>query len=101
MARGKKTGGRHKGTPNKLTTNARNAFHSAFDALGGVDALTKWADENKTDFYKIYARLIPVDARSNDQIIDITTLYTVDDMAILDRYAARLAAQHGMPSPKQ
>lgn len=28
MARGKKTGGRSKGTPNKLTTQTRNIIHS-------------------------------------------------------------------------
>lgn len=28
MARGKKTGGRNKGTPNKLTTETRNIIHS-------------------------------------------------------------------------
>lgn len=59
MAKGKKTGGRTAGTPNKVTKSAREAFALAFDGLGGADALTSWAIDNPTEFYKLYARLIP------------------------------------------
>lgn len=61
MATGKKTGGRQKGTPNKLTKSAREAFAAAFDGVGGAPALTRWAKANKTEFFKLYARLIPVE----------------------------------------
>lgn len=50
-----------KGTPNKLTKSAREAFQHAFDATGGFVALSEWALANKTEFYKLYARLIPVE----------------------------------------
>ena len=56
-----KTGGRAKGSLNKTTTNAKEAFASAFEGLGGVDRLTEWAEANPTDFFKLYARLIPVE----------------------------------------
>lgn len=59
--KGQKTGGRQKGTPNKTTKNAREAFQMAFDGLGGYSRLQAWALENQTDFYKLYARLIPVE----------------------------------------
>ena len=59
--------GRKKGIPNKFTTNAKQAFQQAFDELGGADGLVAWAqaDEGKNlgDFYKLYARLIPVDLK--------------------------------------
>lgn len=61
MARGKKTGGRKPGSLNKLTKSAREAFQLAFDATGGYDELARWAAANKTEFYKLYARLIPVE----------------------------------------
>lgn len=51
--------GRQKGVPNKTTKSAREAFALAFDGLGGADALKLWAMENQTEFYKLYARLIP------------------------------------------
>lgn len=59
--KGEKTGGRQKGTPNKLTKSAREAFQHAFEGMGGYDSLTAWAQANKTEFYKLYARLIPVE----------------------------------------
>lgn len=54
-----KTGGRRKGTPNKTTSSIKQAFLEAFEKLGGVDALVKWAAANPTDFCKFYARLLP------------------------------------------
>lgn len=57
----KKSGGRKAGTPNKLTQSARAAFQLAFDAAGGHAGLARWAKKNKTEFYKLYARLIPVE----------------------------------------
>jgi len=59
MAKGKKTGGRRPGSVNKLTKSARQAFQEAFDAMGGEKTLTAWAVANPTEFFKLYARLIP------------------------------------------
>lgn len=53
--------GRPKGEPNKLTKSAREAFALAFEESGGYEQLTAWAKENQTEFYKLYARLIPVE----------------------------------------
>lgn len=53
--------GRVAGVPNKLTKSAREAFALAFEGIGGAAALTTWARENTTEFFKLYARLIPVE----------------------------------------
>ena len=53
--------GRKKGVPNKLTKSAREAFEIAFQGLGGAAELQAWAVENRTEFFKLYARLIPVE----------------------------------------
>lgn len=54
--------GRPKGVPNKLTKSAREAFQLAFEAIQqGKTGLASWAAENPTEFYKLYARLIPVE----------------------------------------
>jgi hypothetical protein len=39
-----------------------NAFHDAFELIGGVPRLAIWADGHPTDFYKLYARLLPAEA---------------------------------------
>lgn len=54
-----KTGGRKKGSKNKFTRVAKDHFVDAFENSGGASALSVWAKENRTDFYKLYARLIP------------------------------------------
>lgn len=65
MAQGIKTGGRTKGTPNKVTASAKQAFQAAFDDLGGVNSLVTWARDNPTDFYKLFSKLIPQDVNAN------------------------------------
>lgn len=61
-------------SPKRLTPQDRNelvsqkmteqhpiygAFAYAFEELGGVDALTDWAEQNPTDFYRIFSRMVP------------------------------------------
>lgn len=36
-----------------------DSFHEAFDLIGGVPRLAFWAHENPTDFYKLYAKMLP------------------------------------------
>ena len=61
-----KIGGRRRGTPNRLTTNFREAILLAYEKIGGHEAFAKWAAENQTDFYTLAARLIPTEAKSSD-----------------------------------
>jgi hypothetical protein len=58
--------GRGKGTLNKSTASAKEAFTLAFKGLGGYEALTKWARDNETEFFKLYARLIPAEVHGVD-----------------------------------
>lgn len=67
MARGIKTGGRKKGTPNKTTTEVKAALIEAFDELGGVDALAKWGAENPTEFYKLWVKILPTQSSDSDE----------------------------------
>lgn len=41
---------------------ARENLVAAFDLIGGVPALVKWGKLNLTEFYRIWARLIPKEA---------------------------------------
>jgi hypothetical protein len=58
---GKKVGGRKKGAKNKFTKVAKDHFIEAFEESGGVRALTEWGKLNRSEFYKLYGRLIPME----------------------------------------
>lgn len=63
MAKGKKTGGRQAGTPNKTTQEVKAALEEAFEKRGGVPALIAWADQSPDEFYKLWAKLLPKDVQ--------------------------------------
>ena len=66
--------GRPKGTPNRTTIAAKEAFALAFDELGGYAGMVAWAKrdpDNLKVFYTLYARLIPTDITSKDESISI------------------------------
>ena len=57
-----KTGGRQKGTPNRMTKEVKEALWEAFDNLGGVESLVEWGRENPTPFYALWGKLAPLEA---------------------------------------
>jgi hypothetical protein len=64
MPKGKKYGGRIKGTPNKFTATVKQVFAEAFGMMqGDPDVnLYEWGRQNPTDFYKLASKLIPIQA---------------------------------------
>lgn len=65
MARPKgqpKLGGRTKGVPNKVSRTAKENVIAVFTRLGGTHAMAEWAKKNETDFYRLYAKLLPIEA---------------------------------------
>lgn len=59
-----KTGGRPKGGLNKSTASAKAAMEEAFENMGGVASLKQWGNDNPTDFYKLWSKLIPSDIKA-------------------------------------
>ena len=47
-------------TRRRSRKSAREAFQLAFELVGGAEALAAWAREKPTDFYRLFARLIPL-----------------------------------------
>lgn len=65
MAKGKKTGGRQPGSVNKTTASVKAALMQAFDERGGVPALLVWAQEQPSEFYKLWGRLAPTEVSAD------------------------------------
>jgi hypothetical protein len=61
MARGKKTGGRTKGTPNKITGDLRALIMGALEEVGGQDYLVRQAWENPGVFVALLGKALPRD----------------------------------------
>jgi len=65
-----KTGGRKAGTPNAVTTSFKRALEAAYKALQDESGsehgdLIAWARENKTEFYRIKSKLLPIQVEGN------------------------------------
>jgi hypothetical protein len=58
-----KRGGRAPGSQNKVTTTVKDNMLAVFNRLGGTHKMAEWAEANLTEFYKLYARLIPTDVK--------------------------------------
>lgn len=46
-----------------MGATARENIIAVFTRIGGTAEMAKWAKDNLTEFYKLYARLVPVDVR--------------------------------------
>lgn len=67
--------GRKKGSPNKVTMAAKEAFILAAQGIGGVPALTAWGLNNQDKFWPLYAKLIPTDITSaGEKVAGVVTL---------------------------
>lgn len=74
---------------------ARNAVLTAFDMIGGVNALAEWGRANKTDFYtKVFTKTITRE-------VDVKDERSVEDLlALLDKADAIPAVQYSVvPEP--
>ena len=67
----RKTGGRKKGTPNKVTAEVKDMVRQALDKAGGVDYLVQQAGENPRAFLTLVGRLLPLDVKSTSTV-DLT-----------------------------
>lgn len=62
------------GKPNRVSKTAKENVLAVFTRLGSTAAMAKWALNNQTEFYKMYARLIPqqIDMDVNIKPCDVT-----------------------------
>ncbi len=69
MAKGRKTGGRRKGTPNRLTVDIKAAIEGALNAVGGQRYLEGIARKHPQVFCALLAKLIPKDLNVTDPLV--------------------------------
>ena len=69
---------RPKGIPNKVSKSVKESILAVYERNGGDDGFSDWANEEKTEFYKIYARLVPLDVKQSGNVT-ITINKMVDE----------------------
>jgi hypothetical protein len=85
--------GRPKGAPNKIGAAVKSNVIAVFDKIGGRDKMCQWAQENLTEFYKLYARLIPTEVTATIDIRDASELGRDELMLIASGGSARIAEE--------
>ncbi|MCC7144261.1 MAG: hypothetical protein IT349_19370 [Candidatus Eisenbacteria bacterium] len=66
MAKGFKTGGRKKGTPNKLSADLKAMILGALDQAGGQTYLVAQAKKNPTAFLTLVGKVLPLQVSGED-----------------------------------
>jgi len=57
--------GRKVGSVNKVTKGCKDNILEVFERIGGVKNFASWAQENQTEFYRHYAKLLPTEINAN------------------------------------
>ena len=65
MAKRRKTGGRQKGTPNKMTATLKEMILGALDQVGGERYLVDQSKRNPTAFIALLGRLLPSEIKAS------------------------------------
>jgi len=89
--------GRPPGSPNKQSAAVKQCLINAFEAMGGHKNLVKWALENQTEFYKLWAKLIPVQVDGNVNHINTVEIVLRDDRTEQDTPLIFAAETKGGP----
>jgi len=79
MAVGKKTGGRTKGTPNKMTATLKEMILEALNRKGGVTYLVQQAEASPTAFMTLLGKVLPTQIQgdpNNPLLAGLTISFT-------------------------
>ena len=68
MAKGRKTGGRRAGTPNKIGAEVRAAILDAFVQVGGSSYLVRVANEHPAVFCTLLGKILPTEMAADEPI---------------------------------
>lgn len=98
----KSPGGSRKGRPNRIGWVVKQNVLEVFELLGGVDGMVKWAKRNKTEFYRLYARLIPTEIVGTLDVRDASELSDSElQLIALGRSSGAPREETGEDKPSQ
>jgi hypothetical protein len=71
--------GRKKGSRNKITREVKDVIARCFQEIGGEKTFAEWATNNKTTFYKLYAKLLPIQLQGAGRNGEFVIVVSADD----------------------
>lgn len=71
-----------KGSPNKVGAEVKENIVAVFTRLGSTAAMAEWAAKNLTEFYRLYARLIPTEVTGEFSVRHVTELSDLELVVI-------------------
>lgn len=83
---------RGKGVKNKFTVQVKEAFEYAFTEIGGAEALANWARSHRSEFYTLYAKMLPAQTK-----VDVSVTIGLNErlMRARERIDPRIASIAG------
>ena len=96
--------GERPGSVNRFTGTFRDAVQTVYNGLGGHGAFQKWAKSNRTEYYRIASKLIPLEIKGSvkDQITVIVQRATPQPIALnpkLEPYPRGMTSRTMMTPP--
>ena len=74
---------------------AKYNIAAVFNKIGGIETMVLWAQNNQTEFYKLYARLLPLDVKTHGDVTVITKHY------IMEKSSGRVIELNENPDTQQ
>jgi hypothetical protein len=84
MAKGRKTGGRVAGVPNKFTGAVRELILAALDGVGGQAYLERQAEQNPAAFMTLLGKVLPLSVQGDPEAplaVTVVTRRIIDSAA--------------------
>lgn len=97
MAKGRKTGGRTKGTPNVVSRDVKEMLREALDLAGGVDYLLAQSDKNPNAFMALIGKAFITEKTSAEQSGTLTIKWESDDGGNHNTLRAKVAPTGSAP----
>jgi hypothetical protein len=83
---------RLKGSKNKVGETAKENILAVFTRVGGTSRMASWAEDNLTEFYRLYARLIPTEVTGS---VEHEVIQAPNESTLAERLSVHLANRTG------
>lgn len=74
FAPGNQSGGKAAGTQNRITKEVKAILEKAFEGIGGLEAFVEWGKANQTEFYKLWAKMLPLHVKADLKTVEVEEL---------------------------